>query len=175
MQYSTVLYNVHCFHPTYKKNSNINWDSIPCSAEGLRVGGGGGERSGPSKKLFRQYQLFMQYLCTYDLYGPVRSAFDLMRAASITRASGRGLGPGNLDFLEPQIALAYRLDVISQGPIGLDSYLDILYKSLEKQTCVKALIIQSIGNTAFGKVHKRHGICALSSDDSMFLIKESIT
>ncbi len=31
------------------------------------------------------------YFCTYDL----------MRAASITRASGRGLGPGNRDFFGP--------------------------------------------------------------------------
>jgi hypothetical protein len=40
----------------------------------------------------------------------------LMRAASITWASGRGLGPGNLEFFGSQMALAYRLDVISQGP-----------------------------------------------------------
>ncbi len=31
------------------------------------------------------------YLCTYDLYGPVRNDFDACR--SITRASERGLGP----------------------------------------------------------------------------------
>ncbi len=35
---------------------------------------------------------------------------------SITWASGRGLGPGNLEFIGPQMALAYRLDAISQGP-----------------------------------------------------------
>jgi hypothetical protein len=39
------------------------------------------------------------YLWTYDLYGPVRNAFDA--GNSITRASGRGLGPGDLDFLGP--------------------------------------------------------------------------
>ncbi len=39
----------------------------------------------------------------------------LMRAASISWTSGRGLGPGNLEFFGPQIALAYRLDAISQG------------------------------------------------------------
>ncbi len=33
------------------------------------------------------------YLCTYDLYGPVRNVFDAGRY--ITWASGRGLGPGN--------------------------------------------------------------------------------
>ncbi len=38
-----------------------------------------------------------------------------MRAASITRASGRGLGPGNLEFFGSQTELAYRLDAISQG------------------------------------------------------------
>ncbi len=37
------------------------------------------------------------YLWTYDLRGPVRKAFD--KVNSITRASGRGLGPGNRDFL----------------------------------------------------------------------------
>ncbi len=40
----------------------------------------------------------------------------LMQAASITWASGRGLGHGNLDFFEPLMANAYRLDAISQGP-----------------------------------------------------------
>jgi hypothetical protein len=33
-----------------------------------------------------------------------------MRAASITWASGRGLGPEHLEFFGPQVALAYRLD-----------------------------------------------------------------
>jgi hypothetical protein len=36
------------------------------------------------------------YLWTYDLYGHVRNAFDAGK--SITRASGRGLSPGNRDF-----------------------------------------------------------------------------
>jgi hypothetical protein len=40
----------------------------------------------------------------------------LMRAAYITWASGSGLGPGNLNFFGPQMALAYLLDTISQGP-----------------------------------------------------------
>jgi hypothetical protein len=39
-----------------------------------------------------------------------------MRAASITWVSGRGLGPGNLNFFGPHMALAYRLNAISQGP-----------------------------------------------------------
>ncbi len=39
----------------------------------------------------------------------------LMGAASITWASGRGLGPGNLEFFGPQMTLAYRLDAISQN------------------------------------------------------------
>jgi hypothetical protein len=41
------------------------------------------------------------------------SVMLLMLAASIT---GRGVGPGNLDFFEPQIALTYWLNDISQGP-----------------------------------------------------------
>ncbi len=34
-----------------------------------------------------------RYLCTYDLYSSVHSVLDA--CISITRASGRGLGPGN--------------------------------------------------------------------------------
>ncbi len=33
------------------------------------------------------------YLCTYDLYGPVRNAFDADRVHY--GGNGRGLGPGN--------------------------------------------------------------------------------
>ncbi len=33
-----------------------------------------------------------------------------------TWASGRGLGPGSLYFFGPQMALAWRIDAISQGP-----------------------------------------------------------
>jgi hypothetical protein len=42
----------------------------------------------------------------------------LMRAECrhIARASGRGLVPGNLEFFGPQVALAYRLDAVSQDP-----------------------------------------------------------
>jgi hypothetical protein len=39
------------------------------------------------------------YSCTYDLYSPVLNVFDACIA--ITRASGRGLGPGNREFLGP--------------------------------------------------------------------------
>ncbi len=35
---------------------------------------------------------------------------------STTWACGRGLGPGNVEFLGPKIALPYRLSSISQGP-----------------------------------------------------------
>ncbi len=53
-------------------------------------------------------------VCTYDVYSPVHNVFDA--CISLTRGSGRGLGPGILEFFGPQIALAHRLDVISQGP-----------------------------------------------------------
>ena len=39
------------------------------------------------------------YLCTYDLYSPVHNVLDAF--ISITRASGRELGPGNETFLGP--------------------------------------------------------------------------
>jgi hypothetical protein len=44
----------------------------------------------------------ISYLCTYELYGPVRNVFDT--CISITRASGRELGIGALEiktFLGP--------------------------------------------------------------------------
>ncbi len=50
----------------------------------------------------------------YDLYSPVHNVLD--ECISITWASGKGLGPGNLKFFGPQMALTFRLDVISQGP-----------------------------------------------------------
>jgi hypothetical protein len=39
------------------------------------------------------------YLRTYDLCGPLRTAFGAGK--SITRARGRGMGPGNQDFFGP--------------------------------------------------------------------------
>ncbi len=41
--------------------------------------------------------LCISYLCTYDLYSLVSNVFDACR--SITRASERGLGPGNRDII----------------------------------------------------------------------------
>ncbi len=48
------------------------------------------------------------------LYSPVNKVLDA--CISITWASERGLGPGIQGFFGPQMALAYRLDAISQGP-----------------------------------------------------------
>jgi hypothetical protein len=39
------------------------------------------------------------YLCTYDLYSPVHNVLDA--CISITWGSGRGLGPGILEFFGP--------------------------------------------------------------------------
>jgi hypothetical protein len=51
------------------------------------------------------------YLWTYNLYGPIRNAIDAGK--SITRASGRGLGPGNRDFFGPcEIALSRQVSAI---------------------------------------------------------------
>ncbi len=47
----------------------------------------------------KNFEIYNSYLRTYDLYGPESSAFDAGK--SITRASGRGLGPGNQDFFGP--------------------------------------------------------------------------
>ena len=45
----------------------------------------------------RHFRFGISYVWTFDLYGPpVRNAFDAGK--SITRTSGRGLGPGNDDF-----------------------------------------------------------------------------
>jgi hypothetical protein len=51
---------------------------------------------------------------TYDLYSPLHNV--LYVCISITWASGRGLGTGILEFFWPQMALAYWLYAISQGP-----------------------------------------------------------
>jgi hypothetical protein len=41
----------------------------------------------------------------------------LMRANPLLgQGGGRGVGPGNRDFFGPQMALAFRLNAISQGP-----------------------------------------------------------
>jgi hypothetical protein len=60
------------------------------------------------------YLTCINYLCTYDLYSPVHNV--LYACISITWASERGLGPEILKIFGPQMALAYRLDAISQGP-----------------------------------------------------------
>jgi hypothetical protein len=41
----------------------------------------------------------INYLCTYDLYSPVQNVLDA--CISITRGSGRGLGPGIREFFGP--------------------------------------------------------------------------
>jgi hypothetical protein len=43
-----------------------------------------------------------------------------LRAASFTWTSGRGLGPGHLNFFGPQMELAYRLDDIYSAQNNLD-------------------------------------------------------
>ncbi len=40
------------------------------------------------------------YLCTYDLYGPVRNCFDAGKYI-MWGCGGRGVGAGNLEFLGP--------------------------------------------------------------------------
>ncbi len=48
----------------------------------------------------RKIEVFhFNYLCTYDLYSPVYNVLDL--CISITRATGRELGPGNREFFGP--------------------------------------------------------------------------
>ncbi len=44
-------------------------------------------------------RLKINYLCTYDLYSPMHKVLDV--CISITRGSGRGLGPGISSFLSP--------------------------------------------------------------------------
>ncbi len=41
------------------------------------------------------------YLCTYYLYSPVHKILDACISIT-TRASGRGLGPGNREFFGPR-------------------------------------------------------------------------
>jgi hypothetical protein len=65
----------------------------------------------------RRFQNKNSYLCTYDLYGPVRNV--LVAGRSITRANWRGLGPkrhspiGSMPFHRAQKTLDF------QGPTPL--------------------------------------------------------
>jgi hypothetical protein len=45
------------------------------------------------------YSWEITILCTYDLYSPVHNVLDA--CISITRGSGRGLGPGIQEFFGP--------------------------------------------------------------------------
>jgi hypothetical protein len=47
---------------------------------------------------------FLPTLNVLAIYGPIHNAFDAGKP--ITRANGRGLGPGNRDFFGAQIAVA---------------------------------------------------------------------
>jgi hypothetical protein len=54
----------------------------------------------------------------YTIYSLVHNVLDA--CISITWGSARGLGPGILELFGPQMALAYRLDAIAQGPKTLE-------------------------------------------------------
>ncbi len=54
----------------------------------------------------------------YELYSPVHKFLDAC-IISITWASGRGLGPGILEFFGPQMVLTYRLTGPNPLPIAL--------------------------------------------------------
>jgi hypothetical protein len=67
------------------------------------------------------YLVFISYLWTYDLYGPVYNAFDAGK--SITRASGAleietFSGPGNRDFFGPRKSRFFRALLNSIEPFG---------------------------------------------------------
>jgi hypothetical protein len=52
--------------------------------------------------------VLINYLCTYDLFGPVRNAFD---AGSIHyEGKWEGVGPGNRDFFGPCEIASSRYD-----------------------------------------------------------------
>jgi hypothetical protein len=51
-------------------------------------------------RLQNSKEIKLAYLCTYDLCSLINNIFDACR--SITKASGRGLGPGNRDFFGPK-------------------------------------------------------------------------
>ncbi len=54
------------------------------------------------------------YLCTYDLYGPVRNAIDADRVHY--EGNGRGLGPGNWDYFGPCEMASSRKASANWGP-----------------------------------------------------------
>jgi hypothetical protein len=51
--------------------------------------------------LRRKTQAKISYLCTYDLYGPVRNAFHVGSIHYEGKWEGEGFGPGNRDFFGP--------------------------------------------------------------------------
>jgi hypothetical protein len=81
-----------------------NWDSSPAGECAVRVhpplvlGGGGGESPNSDAGTYPVgYSIY--YLCPYYLYGLVHHVLDAGR--SITRESGRGLGPRIREFFGP--------------------------------------------------------------------------
>jgi len=58
--------------------------------------------------MYKKLPTGMLYTSLYVMF------FDAFK--SISWASGRGFGPGNLDFFGTQMAHAKGLDAISQGP-----------------------------------------------------------
>ncbi len=67
--------------------------------------------SNSSRSVQNSAHVNISCLWTYDLYSPIRNAFDAGK--SITRASGRGLGPENRDFLGPwEMALSLQASTI---------------------------------------------------------------
>ncbi len=53
----------------------------------------------PATLMHPLHLLYINYLCTYDLYSPVHNVLDA--GISIMRGSRRGLGPGILEFFGP--------------------------------------------------------------------------
>ncbi len=81
-------------------------DTLSAVADFTTAFGSRGLSGGPAPEQIKNFvvhelpRVTFSYLWTYDLYVPVRNAFDACR--SITRASGRGLGLGNQTFLGPE-------------------------------------------------------------------------
>jgi hypothetical protein len=90
-----------------------------------------------------QHVHVISYLWTYDLYGLVRNALLLMRAASITRASGRGFGPGNRDFFGPY-AKWHRADRRMPFVAQKSVFNTILYLILTKQSLPLAQPVRTL-------------------------------
>ncbi len=100
-------------------------------------------------------QKYMLALWTYDLYGPVRNAFD--EGKSITRASWRGWAGGNRDFFGPSEIASSRQANGIRGPKkvsifrawSIEIFTSIFHFNRKQNKCDKFCIFRFFSHLIF--------------------------